>query len=147
MTLDGGGWSLVWKHSPMEVARPLNHSMTYYSKSYKPCTDLEAGWCNVPNKTRLNPTEMMIAAYHNKKVSSYHSFLLHPSTKAVCMYCVYVHSVCIVHNIILTTLGPFDYKTLYSNCWSKQNVYFTSISLVNRLLGPSEQKATHACKH
>jgi hypothetical protein len=68
MTLDGGGWSLVWKHSPIEVPRPLNHSMKYFSKSCVPCTDLEAGWCNVPNKTRLNPTEMMIAAFYNKNV-------------------------------------------------------------------------------
>ena len=24
------------------------------------------GWCNIPNKARLNPTEMMTAAYHKK---------------------------------------------------------------------------------
>ena len=62
---DGGGWTLVWKHSAMEVL-PLNKSMKYFSDYYKACTDLEVGWCNIPNKTRLNPTEMMIAAYHKK---------------------------------------------------------------------------------
>ena len=56
---------LVWKHSAMEVL-PLTESMKYFSDYYKACTDLEVGWCNIPNKTRLNPTEMMIAAYHNK---------------------------------------------------------------------------------
>ena len=62
---DGGGWTLVWKHSAMEVL-PLNESMRYFSDYYKACTDLEVGWCNIPNKTRLNPTEMMIAAYHKR---------------------------------------------------------------------------------
>ena len=52
----------------MEVATPLTEDMKYFSDFYKPCTDLEAGWCNVPHKTRLNPTEMMIVAYHNKAV-------------------------------------------------------------------------------
>ena len=70
MTLDRGGWSLVWKHSPMEVAKPLTERMKYFSDYYKPCADLEAGWCNVPNKLWFEPTEMMIAAFHNKKVWS-----------------------------------------------------------------------------
>ena len=65
MDEDGGGWTLVWKHSAMEV-RSLNDSMKYFSDYYKACTDLEVGWCNIPNKDRLNPTEMMIAAYHHK---------------------------------------------------------------------------------
>ena len=56
---------LVWKHSAMEVL-PLTESMKYFSDYYKACTDLEVGWCNIPNKTRFNPTEMMIAAYHKK---------------------------------------------------------------------------------
>ena len=62
---NGGGWTLVWKHSAMEVL-PLTESMRYFSDYYKACTDLEVGCCNIPNKTRLNPTEMMIAAYHKK---------------------------------------------------------------------------------
>ena len=65
MSLDGGGWTLVWKHSYMEVG-PLSENMKYFSEHYRPCTDIETGWCNVPYKARLNPTEMMIVAYHNK---------------------------------------------------------------------------------
>ena len=64
MTTDGGGWSLVWKHSYRQVS-PLTTDMYYHSSFYKPCTNLSVGWCNVPNKTRLQPEEMMIAAYHN----------------------------------------------------------------------------------
>ena len=65
MDEDGGGWTLVWKHSAMEVL-PLNKSMRYFSDYYKACTDLEVGWCNIPNKETYNVTEMMIAAHHNK---------------------------------------------------------------------------------
>ena len=66
---DKGGWTLVWKHSPMDsTVRPLNDSMKYFSDHYKACTDLEVGWCNIPNKARFNATEMMIAGYHNKKL-------------------------------------------------------------------------------
>ena len=67
MDNDGGGWTLVWKHSVME-ALPLTEDMRYFSDYYKACTDLEVGWCNIPNKDRLNPTEMMTAAYHNKRL-------------------------------------------------------------------------------
>ena len=49
----------------MEVL-PLTEDMRYFSDYYKACTDLEVGWCNIPNKARLNPTEMMTAAYHKK---------------------------------------------------------------------------------
>ena len=65
MSLNGGGWTLVWKHSYMEVG-PLSENMKYFSNHNRPCTDIETGWCNVPNKARLNPTEMMIVAYRNK---------------------------------------------------------------------------------
>ena len=58
---------MVWKHSYMQVGS-LTEDMKYFSDYYKPCTDLEAGWCNVPNKIRFKPTEMMIVAYHNKGV-------------------------------------------------------------------------------
>ena len=54
----------MWKHSYLQVS-PLTTDMYYNSSFYKPCTDLSVGWCNVPNKTRLQPEEMMIAAYHN----------------------------------------------------------------------------------
>ena len=65
--LDGGGWTIVWKHSYMEVTL-RNSSMFWYSDFYKPCLDLNGGsdgWCNIPRKNRFNPTEMLIAAYHN----------------------------------------------------------------------------------
>ena len=65
MSLNGGGWTLVWKHSYMEVG-PLSEDMKYFSNHNRPCTDIETGWCNVPYKARLNPTEMMIVGYRNK---------------------------------------------------------------------------------
>ena len=65
MSLNGGGWTLVWKHSYMEVG-PLSENMKYFSNHNRPCTDIETGWCNVPYKARLNPTEMMIVGYRNK---------------------------------------------------------------------------------
>ena len=58
---------MVWKHSYMQVGS-LTEDMKYFSNYYKPCADLETGWCNVPDKTRFKPTEMMIVAYHNKAV-------------------------------------------------------------------------------
>ena len=65
--LDGGGWTMVWKHSYMEVL-PLTTAMYYFSQHYRECSDMEAGWCNIPNKGHLQPTHMMIVAYHNKNV-------------------------------------------------------------------------------
>ena len=58
---------MVWKHSYMEV-RPLTTAMYYFSQHYRECSNMEAGWCNIPNKGYFQPTEMMIAAYHNKNV-------------------------------------------------------------------------------
>ena len=58
---------MVWKHSYMEVL-PLTTAMYYFSQHYRECSDMEAGWCNIPNKGHLRPTHMMIAAYHNKNV-------------------------------------------------------------------------------
>ena len=63
MQTDGGGWSLVWKHSYKEVS-PLTTDMYYHSDFFKACTDLASGWCNVPSKIRFQPQEMMIVAYH-----------------------------------------------------------------------------------
>ena len=65
MSLDGGGWTLVWKHSYTEVG-PLSEDMKYFSNHNRPCTNIETGWCNLPCKARLNPTEMMIIAYRNR---------------------------------------------------------------------------------
>ena len=67
MHTDGGGWSLVWKHSYTQVS-PLTTDMFYHSDFFKPCTDLASGWCNVPDKIRFQPEEMMIAAYHKSKI-------------------------------------------------------------------------------
>ena len=47
---------------------PITSNMTFFSKHYKPCTQHASGWCNVPNKARLNYTEQIIVAYHNKQV-------------------------------------------------------------------------------
>ena len=65
--LDGGGWTLVWKHSYMEDL-PFNSSMRYFSEDNTPCVTRASGSCNVPNKARFNPTEQMIVAYHKGTV-------------------------------------------------------------------------------
>ena len=57
----------MWKHSYMEVT-PLTSDMYYFSDHYRPCTDINSGWCNVPDKYSFGATEMMIVAYHNKRV-------------------------------------------------------------------------------
>ena len=69
MSLDGGGWTLVWKNSFMDNL-PLSDNMRYYSGHYKPCTSItDRGWCNIPKKAdRFSPTEQMIVAYHNSHV-------------------------------------------------------------------------------
>ena len=65
MSLDGGGWTLVWKNSFMDNL-PLSDNMRYYSGYYKACTSLvDGGWCNIPNKASFSPTEQMIVAYYN----------------------------------------------------------------------------------
>ena len=63
MSIDGGGWTLVWTHSYLEIS-PLSTNMYYFSDYYKNCTTHDSGWCNIPNKKRFNPTEQMIVAYH-----------------------------------------------------------------------------------
>ena len=67
MSIDGGGWTLVWKHSYLETL-PLSTNMYYYSDYYKSCTTHDSGWCNIPNKKRFNPTEQMIVAYHKETI-------------------------------------------------------------------------------
>ena len=69
MSLDGGGWTLVWKNSFMDNL-PLSDNMRYYSGYYKPCTSItDRGWCNIPEKSdKFSPTEQMIVAYHNSHV-------------------------------------------------------------------------------
>ena len=70
MNLDGGGWTLVWKHSPMQVhaIEPLSDKMKHYGTILKECSTLSAGWCNIPGKARFMPSEMMFAAYHEEHV-------------------------------------------------------------------------------
>jgi len=63
MTTNGGGWTLVWKHSYLETLS-LSTNMYYFSDYYKSCTTYDSGWCNIPNKKCFNPTEQMIIAYH-----------------------------------------------------------------------------------
>jgi hypothetical protein len=66
MTTDGGGWTLVWKHSYVEITS-VTQDMEFKSSFYKACVDLNAGpdgWCNIPNKVQFQPTEMMTVAYH-----------------------------------------------------------------------------------
>ena len=69
MSLDGGGWTLVWKNSFMDNL-PLSDNMRHYSGYYKPCTSItDRGWCNIPKKVdKFSPTEQMIMAYHNSHV-------------------------------------------------------------------------------
>ena len=65
MTIDGGGWTLVWQHTYMKY-NTLSSNMFYFSDYHRSCgnnASLE-NWCNVPNKARFNPTEQMIVAYH-----------------------------------------------------------------------------------
>ena len=63
MSIDGGGWTLVWTHSYLETS-PLSTNMYYCSDYYKNCTTHDSRWCNIPNKKCFNPTEQMIVAYH-----------------------------------------------------------------------------------
>ena len=69
MSLDSGGWTLVWKNSFMDNL-PLSDNMRYYSGYYKPCTSIsDRGWCNIPKKAdKYSPTEQIIVAYYNSHV-------------------------------------------------------------------------------
>jgi len=68
MSLDDGGWTLVWKNSFMDNL-PLSKNMRYYSGYYKDCTSpVDGGWCNIPDKASFSPKEQMIVAYHNTAI-------------------------------------------------------------------------------
>ena len=70
MTTDDGGWTLVWKHSYVEITS-VTQNMDFNSSFYKACVNLGSGadgWCNIPNKARFEPDEMMIVAYHKGTV-------------------------------------------------------------------------------
>ena len=66
MTIDGGGWTLVWQHTYLKFNNSLHSKMFYYSDYYRSCVKdvSHEEWCNVPNKAQFNPTEQMIVAYH-----------------------------------------------------------------------------------
>jgi len=64
MTLDGGGWTLVWKHSYYEVGA-WQDNMRFYSSYDKPCVDTSTGWCNVPAKLSIGKTEQATVATYN----------------------------------------------------------------------------------
>ncbi len=71
MALDGGGWTLVWKHSYYEVGAPTD-TMRFYSTSAKECKDTTAGWCNVPGKLSVGKTQqLVIATYQGTTVYAY----------------------------------------------------------------------------
>jgi len=63
MTTDGGGWTLVWKHSYYEVG-PATENMRFYSTVLTPCVDLAVGTCNVPNKLLIGTSSQRIDAMH-----------------------------------------------------------------------------------
>ena len=63
MNSNGGGWTLVWKHSYLETL-PLSTNMYYFSDYYRRCTTYSSGWCNIPDKKCFSPAEQMIVAYH-----------------------------------------------------------------------------------
>ncbi|MBM4354584.1 MAG: hypothetical protein FJ109_12480 [Deltaproteobacteria bacterium] len=63
MKLDGGGWTLVWKHAYYEVGAPSD-SMRFYSTYLKECKDTSAGWCNVPAKLSVGKSRQLIVASH-----------------------------------------------------------------------------------
>jgi len=67
MDFDGGGWTLVWKHSYYEVGA-VSDDMRFYSSHYRECSDLDVGWCNIPGKLTIGTTEQMVMATHQGTV-------------------------------------------------------------------------------
>eukprot|EP00042_Codosiga_hollandica_P037576 m.297768 g.297768 ORF g.297768 m.297768 type:complete len:1012 (-) comp55171_c0_seq2:436-3471(-) len=63
MTLDSGGWELVWKYSYYENVSPSS-SKRFFSQVTVGCTDMTSGFCNVARKTAFGATEQMLAASH-----------------------------------------------------------------------------------
>ena len=125
MTTDGGGWTLVWKHSYMETV-PLSTNMYYYSDYYKSCTTYDSGWCNIPNKKRFNPTEQMIVAYHKGTI-------------------VYAYKGIFNYNIDHDWTGGVlvDYKKIVDNCKNSQNIHPAPSSNKNyEMLGIAFDKRT-----
>jgi hypothetical protein len=74
--LDGGGWTMVWKHAYGEAcpnsagatACASQSKYSTFSSEYTPCTS-SSKFCNLPNKnTYASAGEQMIVAYHNGEV-------------------------------------------------------------------------------
>ena len=65
ISIDGGGWAMVWKHSYNQVDKSQLSRMRTYSQEFMPCVNMSVGWCNLPNKQPTGYREQMLAAYHN----------------------------------------------------------------------------------
>ena len=67
MTTNNGGWSLVWKHSYVEV-NPRTTDMVWHSDYYKPCLDLSGGsdgWCNVNRLSAKDTFDTLFSVSHD----------------------------------------------------------------------------------
>jgi len=63
-TIDGGGWTLVWKHSYLDVGAQTSN-MLFYSQFQRECTTFGDDWCSTPNKLAIGTTEQRAVASHN----------------------------------------------------------------------------------
>ncbi|XP_065179688.1 uncharacterized protein LOC135810149 isoform X2 [Sycon ciliatum] len=71
-SIDGGGWTMVWKHSYFEGPYKTRiNDMRTYSSYYQPCLGVPTStgtWCNIPNKVQTGYKEQMVSAYYNGKL-------------------------------------------------------------------------------
>eukprot|EP00039_Didymoeca_costata_P027701 m.18992 g.18992 ORF g.18992 m.18992 type:complete len:561 (-) comp6462_c0_seq1:154-1836(-) len=72
MTLDGGGWTMVWMHAYGTIngwcGRGCTNNYLTTSTTKRACTAVKTNdWCNYPPKKDnvMKATEMMVGAYHN----------------------------------------------------------------------------------
>ena len=120
MTTNGGGWTLVWKHSYME-SLPLSTNMYYFSDYYKCCTTHDSGWCNIPNRK--------IVAYRRGTI-------------------IYAYKGIFNHNIDHDWTGGVlvDFKKIVDKCTNSRNLNVqqtpSSYSKDYRLLGLAFDKVT-----
>ena len=129
MDTDGGGWTLVWKHSYRETS-PLSTNMYYFSDYYRSCTTHSSGWCNIPDKKRFNASEQMIIAYHRGNV-------------------VYAYKGMFNYNIDHDWTGGIlnDFKKIVDNCYYYKTVQPAPYSgSDDKLLGLAFDKRT-PCDH
>ena len=134
----------MWKHSYRQVGG-LTTDMFYNSSFYKPCTDLSVGWCNEPNKTRLQPEEMMIAAYHNGilvyayKGAFNRNIDHHWTGGALLMPVTRIVDHCTKSRSAPT---PMAYNTLTGLIFSKGGYHDT---IVGTLASPNDERRWHGC--